>query len=113
MISLTLQLAPQSKQGSGAVAQAGIPPKSHETTRMERRASAEMVLDKDHAFPTLKRHGGRKVPTGDSTVKTAAPRLSIVMLVCGTRGDVQPFIALGLKMKARFWPVEPLGPGGN
>lgn len=67
-----------------------------------RRASAEMVLDKDHAFPTpLKRHGGRKVPSGPQTVKTAAPRLSIVMLVCGTRGDVQPFIALGLKMKVR------------
>ena len=64
--------------------------------------SAELVLDKDHSFPTpaLKRHGGRKIPTtGKEAVKTAVPRLSIVMLVCGTRGDVQPFIALGLKMK--------------
>lgn len=33
------------------------------------------------------------------------PPLAVVMLVCGTRGDVQPFIALGLKLKARPSPA--------
>lgn len=45
--------------------------------------------------------------SGDDTQRAAGeagetlevPPLSIVMMVCGTRGDVQPFIALGVKLK--------------
>lgn len=76
----------------------------------DKRPSAELVLDKDHSFPTpaLKRHGGRKIPTSKDAVRTEVPRLSIVMLVCGTRGDVQPFIALGLKMKVHSLPSSSL-----
>lgn len=29
------------------------------------------------------------------------PRLAVVLMAAGTRGDVQPFIALGLQLKVR------------
>lgn len=31
------------------------------------------------------------------------PPLNICMLIVGTRGDVQPFIAIGKKLKVRDW----------
>ena len=55
----------------------------------------------------LQRLGGRVAAPGsgalaaDQYVRPAVPKLTIVMLICGTRGDVQPFIALGLKLKVR------------
>jgi hypothetical protein len=33
------------------------------------------------------------------------PPLRIVMLIVGTRGDVQPFIAIGKKLQVLVWPV--------
>ena len=57
----------------------------------------------------LQRLGGRvAAPAGsgkvaaEQYVRPAVPKLTIVMLICGTRGDVQPFIALGLKLKVRL-----------
>lgn len=75
-------------------------PRTFPAGSLDRRASAEMILDKDHAFPAGKRHHRRKSSASQAGLRV--PKLSIVMLVCGTRGDVQPFIALALKMKVSF-----------
>ena len=36
---------------------------------------------------------------GEPYIRPAVPPLNVVIMVAGTRGDVQPFIALGLKLK--------------
>lgn len=35
----------------------------------------------------------------------SVPPLRIVMLIVGTRGDVQPFIAIGRKLQVNTWPT--------
>lgn len=42
--------------------------------------------------------------TQHSTIspRPPVPKLAIVLMCAGTRGDVQPFIALGLKLKVSF-----------
>ena len=35
----------------------------------------------------------------DKKLRPAVPKLRIVIMVAGTRGDVQPFIALGLRLQ--------------
>lgn len=43
-----------------------------------------------------------------SESKKSAPWLQIVMLVVGTRGDVQPFLAIAKKLQAcLFRPILP------
>ena len=52
-------------------------------------------------------------PKADTEVKLrpAVPHLRIVIMVAGTRGDVQPFIALGLRLQVggslKCWGLAP------
>ena len=41
------------------------------------------------------------------------PKLAICIMIAGTRGDVQPFIALGLKLKVRHGSCRRLQIGCN
>ena len=44
---------------------------------------------------------GQTTPDGESHFPSPreVPRLAVVLMCAGTRGDVQPFIALGLQLK--------------
>ena len=47
----------------------------------------------------------------ENKMRPAVPNLRIVMMVAGTRGDVQPFIALGLRLQVgdslKCWGLAP------
>ncbi|KAH6757506.1 UDP-Glycosyltransferase superfamily protein [Perilla frutescens var. hirtella] len=45
-------------------------------------------------------HGDEDKETGDTEDSTLLPPLQIVMLIVGTRGDVQPFVAIGKRLQA-------------
>jgi hypothetical protein len=62
-----------------------------------RKASLEMVVGVDRKGGAVK--GEEEELAEDAVGQLEVPLLRIVMLVCGTRGDVQPFIALALKLK--------------
>jgi len=63
-----------------------------------------VVIDGDHRGGSVE-----ETHAGEHLQQPPVPLLSIAMLVCGTRGDVQPFIALGLKLKVLgiSWHVRP------
>ena len=48
-----------------------------------------------------------------SESKKSAPWLQIVILVVGTRGDVQPFLAIAKKTSGMFEHFHPIYPGAH
>lgn len=75
----------------------GLPQESKEVYKGKKK-NLELPGDKSKIL-------GRQSETNfDSEV----PKMSIAMLVCGTRGDVQPFIALGIQLQAIHPPPPPL-----
>lgn len=54
------------------------------------------VIDRDN-------HGGSHKETSIQDIRPIPP-LQIVMLIVGTRGDVQPFVAIGKRLQVFFFP---------
>lgn len=63
--------------------------------RLARDLFGEDVMDEDESV-----HGIAEEGEGDEEIdQKPIPPLKIVMLIVGTRGDVQPFIAIGKKLQ--------------
>ena len=55
-----------------------------------------------HAFPILVfAHSVVRLLAQLEAERPPVPKLAICIMIAGTRGDVQPFIALGIKLKVR------------
>lgn len=62
------------------------------------QSSLEGQVSATQPYRTAAQVEGKKLPHA-ATPKAAVPKLAIVLMCAGTRGDVQPFIALGLELQ--------------
>ena len=61
------------------------------------QSSLEGQVSATQPYRTAAQVEGKKLP--HAVPKGAVPKLAIVLMCAGTRGDVQPFIALGLELQ--------------
>jgi sterol 3beta-glucosyltransferase len=60
----------------------------------------------EHVMDEERDHGIAEEWEGDEEIdQRPIPPLKIVMLIVGTRGDVQPFIAIGKKLQVFTWTI--------
>jgi hypothetical protein len=83
-------------------------------TRVQKDGTLDLDFDEDDELAASlfgseagKRHGDEDIENGEDGSVERVPPLRIVMLVVGTRGDVQPFLAIGKKMQVFSRKLNP------
>lgn len=80
-----------------------------EIVKIQRDGTVEVDLAKDSpvASELLELHQFERVPSNFDYIVTdhnkTVPKLKIAVLVVGTRGDVQPFLAVARRLKVRHY----------
>lgn len=77
-----------------------------ELVRIQKDGTVEVDLTKDTSSELLEYHSIEGLPADIDFIATdsnkSIPRLKVAMLVVGTRGDVQPFLAVAKRLQACF-----------
>lgn len=75
-----------------------------ELVRIQKDGTVEVDLTKDTSSELLEYHSIEGLPADIDFIATdsnkSIPRLKVAMLVVGTRGDVQPFLAVAKRLQA-------------
>lgn len=75
-----------------------------ELVRIQKDGTVEVDLTKDTSSELLEYHSIEGLPADIDFIATdsnkSIPRLNVAMLVVGTRGDVQPFLAVAKRLQA-------------
>ena len=83
-------------------------------TRVQKDGTLDLDFDEDDELAASlfgseagKRPGDEDIENGEDGSVERVPPLRIVMLIVGTRGDVQPFLAIGKKMQVFSRKLNP------